>query len=52
MSKNIPYTTIKEMEVYIIKKAISKYTTRKTAAKFLGITEKTLYNKINQYDLK
>ena len=52
MEKQAPYKTIKEMEVFFIKKATKKYNTLKTAAKMLGITERTLHNKMDQYKLK
>ena len=45
----LPYTTIKQMEKYIINKALDKAKNKKEAAKLLGITEKTLYNKLYIY---
>lgn len=47
----LPYTTIKEMEKFIINKALSKAQNKKEAAKLLGITDRTLFNKIYQYNL-
>jgi len=50
--QELPYTTIKQMEEYCINKALSKYPTKKAAAKMLGITEKTLYNKMYKLNIK
>ncbi len=49
--KELPYTTIKEMEQYIIKKALAKAKNKEAAAKMLGITTRTLYTKIYNYNL-
>ena len=53
MSKEVkqPYTTIAEMEAYIIKKALDKAYNKIEAAKLLGITPRTLYTKIHTYKL-
>jgi transcriptional regulator with PAS, ATPase and Fis domain len=50
-TKELPYKTIKEMEIYVINKALDKAHTKKAAAVLLGITEKTLYNKILTYGI-
>ena len=47
---NKPYTTIEEMEKYIIAKALDKaFYSKKKAAKLLGITSATLHNKLSQW---
>lgn len=44
--------SLEEMEKMMIKKALEKYNgRRKDAAKELGISERTLYRKINQYEI-
>jgi transcriptional regulator with PAS, ATPase and Fis domain len=52
MTKELPYKTIKEMEIYCINKALIKYPTKKAAAKMLGISERGLFNKMYNYNLK
>jgi transcriptional regulator with PAS, ATPase and Fis domain len=52
MTKELPYKTIKEMEIYCINKALIKYSTKKEAAKMLGISERGLFNKMYNYKLK
>lgn len=52
MKTEQPYTTIKEMEIYCINKALNKAKTKKAAAEMLGITERGLYNKMVNYKLK
>ena len=47
-----PYTTIKEMEIHTITRALNICKNKKIAAKRLGITERTLYNKMVTYKLK
>lgn len=50
--KQLPYKTIEEMHIYCICKALKKSKgNRKEASKLLGITERTLYSKINLYEL-
>jgi transcriptional regulator with PAS, ATPase and Fis domain len=45
--------SIEEKEIELIKKALNKYNgRRKKAAQELGISERTLYRKIKQYDLE
>lgn len=45
--------SIQDKEVYLIKKALDKYNgRRRNAAKELGISERTLYRKIKEYDIK
>jgi len=44
--------SIELQEKELIYKALKKYRNRKTAAESLGISERTLYRKINQYDLE
>ena len=45
--------SIEDKEIELIKKALSKYNgRRKKAAQELGISERTLYRKIKQYDLE
>ncbi len=45
--------SLEEKEIEMIKKALEKYNgKRKYAAKELGISERTLYRKIKEYDLK
>jgi transcriptional regulator with PAS, ATPase and Fis domain len=45
--------SLEEKEKTMIKKALEKYRgKRKNAAKELGISERTLYRKINEYNLK
>ena len=45
--------SLREKEIELIKKALEKYKgKRKNAAKELGISERTLYRKINEYDIK
>ncbi len=43
--------SLQEKEVEMIKRSLKKYKKRKLAAKELGISERTLYRKIKQYDL-
>jgi transcriptional regulator with PAS, ATPase and Fis domain len=44
--------SLAETEKHLIKKALSKYNgRRKMAADELGISERTLYRKIKEYDL-
>ena len=44
--------TLKEQEIEMIKQSLDKYSgKRKLAAKELGISERTLYRKIKEYDL-
>ena len=44
--------SIEEKEIELIKKALEKYRgKRKYAARDLGISERTLYRKIKEYDL-
>ena len=53
MKKQLPYKTIEEMQIYYICKALKKTKGhRENAAKLLGITPRTLYHKINLYQLK
>jgi transcriptional regulator with PAS, ATPase and Fis domain len=45
--------SIEDKEIELIKKALNKYNgRRKKAAQELGISERTLYRKIKQYDLE
>lgn len=45
--------SIQDKEIYLIKKALDKYNgRRRNAAKELGISERTLYRKIKEYDIK
>ena len=45
--------SLAETEKELIRKALKKHNNkRKYAAKELGISERTLYRKINEYDLK
>ncbi len=45
--------SLREKEIELIKKALEKYKgKRKMASKELGISERTLYRKINEYDIK
>ncbi|CAN5235848.1 sigma-54 dependent transcriptional regulator [soil metagenome] len=45
--------SLQEKEIEMIKKALEKHRgKRKNAAKELGISERTLYRKINEYDIK
>ena len=45
--------SLQEIEEDMIKKALTKYKgKRKNAAKELGISERTLYRKINEYNIK
>ncbi len=45
--------SLEEKEIELIKKALDKYNgKRKYAAKDLGISERTLYRKIKEYDIK
>ena len=46
------YTTIRDMEIYFIKEALNRALNKSLAAKMLGITTRTLYNKMVTYDLK
>ena len=43
--------SLQEKEVEMIKRSLEKHKKRKLAAKELGISERTLYRKIKQYDL-
>lgn len=43
--------SLQEKEVEMIKRSLDKHKKRKLAAKELGISERTLYRKIKQYDL-
>ena len=44
--------SLEEQEIQLIKKALEKYRgKRKYAAKELGISERTLYRKIKEYNL-
>ena len=44
---------VEDKEIELIKKALNKYNgRRKKAAQELGISERTLYRKIKQYDLE
>jgi DNA-binding NtrC family response regulator len=53
MSKEKQYKTIEEMQIYYICKALRKTKGhREKAATLLGITPRTLYAKINLYQLK
>lgn len=51
---NVPESlSIEDKEIELIKKALNKYNgRRKKAAQELGISERTLYRKIKQYDLE
>lgn len=49
--KELPYTTIQEMEEYVIKKALKRYPTKKAAARMMGITPRTLQNKLKELNL-
>ena len=56
--KDIEHTEVEEVlslqekEKELIRKALTKHRgRRKTAAEELGISERTLYRKINEYDL-
>jgi len=50
--KEPPYTTIEEMQIYYICKALKKAkNNREKAAKMLGISPRSLYTKINLYEL-
>ena len=42
---------LQDKEVELIKRSLEKHKKRKLAAKELGISERTLYRKIKQYDL-
>src|SRR5574337_756334 len=45
--------SLQEKEVELIKKALQKHRgKRKNAARELGISERTLYRKINEYNIK
>lgn len=45
--------SLEDMEISMIKKALKKYSgKRKNAAEELGISERTLYRKIKQYDIE
>ncbi|MGL4599835.1 MAG: helix-turn-helix domain-containing protein, partial [Bacteroidia bacterium] len=45
--------SLMDKEIELIKKALDKHRgKRKNAAKELGISERTLYRKINEYDIK
>jgi transcriptional regulator with PAS, ATPase and Fis domain len=45
--------SLQDKEIELIKKALTKHRgKRKNAAKELGISERTLYRKINEYDIK
>ena len=51
--KELPYTTIEEMQIYYICKALKRTKgKRKKAAELLGITERTLFTKISLYELQ
>lgn len=43
--------SLQEKEIEMIKRSLEKHKKRKLAAKELGISERTLYRKIKQYDL-
>jgi transcriptional regulator with PAS, ATPase and Fis domain len=53
-AENVPESlSIEDKEIELIKKALNKYNgRRKKAAQELGISERTLYRKIKQYDLE
>jgi transcriptional regulator with PAS, ATPase and Fis domain len=45
--------SLEDREIELIHKALDKYKgKRKNAAKELGISERTLYRKINEYSIK
>lgn len=45
--------SLQDKEIYLIKKALDKYNgRRRNAARELGISERTLYRKIKEYDIK
>ena len=43
--------SLQEKEIEMIRRSLEKHKKRKLAAKELGISERTLYRKIKQYDL-
>src|SRR5262245_35664829 len=50
-SSSVPLCTIDEMERSLIEEAVERYPTRTQAAAVLGISLRTLYNKIQRYGL-
>ena len=44
--------SIKDKEIELIKKALEKHKSNKNAAEELGISERTLYRKIKEYNIK
>jgi len=44
--------SLKDKEIEMIKKALGKHKSNKNAAQELGISERTLYRKIKEYDIK
>ena len=47
--KTAPYRTIEDMHKYMVAKALDRAKNKKEAAKLLGITERTLHNKLKTW---